>query len=58
MLEIIKEIIVPIITAILGFFGGITYKSYEYKKEFKSNTITGNNSKMVNGDNNECKNKE
>ena len=59
MKEIIKDIIIPIVTSFIGaFLGGITYNSYKYNKEFKSNKITGDNSKMVNGDNYEYKNRE
>lgn len=59
MEEIIKEIIIPIVTSFIGaFLGGFTYNSYRYKKEFKSNKIDGDNSKMVNGDNYEYKRKE
>ena len=59
MKEIIKDVIIPIVTSFIGaFLGGITYSSYKNNKEFKSNRIIGNNSKMVNGDNNEYKNQE
>lgn len=59
MKEIIKDIIIPVVTSFIGaFLGGITYNSYKYNKEFKSNKITGDNSKMVNGDNYEYKNRE
>lgn len=56
MEEIIKDVIVPIVTSFIGaFLGGFTYNSYKYKKEFKSNKINGDNSKMINGDNYEYK---
>lgn len=58
MEEIIKDIIVPIVTSFIGaFLGGFTYNSCKYKKEFKSNKINGDNSKMINGDNYEYKNR-
>ena len=56
MEEIIKDIIIPIVTSFVGaFLGGFTYNSYKYKKEFKSNKINGDNSKMINGYNYEYK---
>ncbi len=56
MEEIIKDIIIPIVTSFIGaFLGGITYNSYKYKKEINFSKISGNNSKMINGDNHECK---
>ena len=56
MKEIIKDVIIPIVTSLIGaFLGGFTYNSYKCKKEFKSNKIKGNNSKMINGDNYEYK---
>lgn len=59
MLEIIKDIIIPIVTSFIGaFLGGITYSSYKYNKEFKSNKIIGSNSKMINGDNYEYKDRK
>ena len=59
MKEIIADIIIPIITSFIGaFLGGITYNSYKYNKELKSNKMTGDNSKMINGDNYEYKNRE
>jgi hypothetical protein len=52
MKEIIKDVIIPIVTSFIGaFLGGFTYNSYKCKKEFKSNKINGDNSKMINGDN-------
>ena len=42
MKEIITDIIIPIITSFIGaFLGGITYNSYKYNKELKSNKMTG-----------------
>ena len=59
MEEIIKDIIIPVVTSFIGaFLGGITYSSYKYNKEFKSNKMTGDNSKMINGDNYEYKSRE
>ena len=59
MEEMIKDIIIPIVTSFIGaFFGGFTYNSYKHKKEFKSNKINGDNSKMINGDNYEYKGRE
>ena len=53
MKEIIKDVIIPIVTSFIGaFLGGFTYNC---KKEFKSNKINGDNSKMINGDNYEYK---
>ena len=44
MKEIITDIIIPIITSFIGaFLGGITYNSYKYNKELKSNKMTGDN---------------
>lgn len=44
MKEIIKDVIIPIVTSFIGvFFGGFTYNSYKCKKEFKSNKINGDN---------------
>ena len=54
MKEIIKDVIIPIVTSFIGaFLGGFTYNSYKCKKEFKK--INGDNSKMINGDNYEYK---
>ena len=65
MKEIIKDVIIPIVTSFIGaFLGGFTYNSYKCKKEFLkgksflqviSNKINGDNSKMINGDNYEYK---
>lgn len=53
MLEIFKDIIVPLVTAALGFFGGCKYNSWKCKRTMHFNKISGNNNKMINGDNNE-----
>ena len=59
MEEMIKDIIISIVTSFIGaFWGGFTYNSYKYKKEYKFNKINGDNSKMINGDNYEYKGRE
>ena len=50
-LECEKRYVFFLLMFVGGFLGGFTYNSYKCKKEFKSNKINGDNSKMINGDN-------
>lgn len=50
MIEIFEKIVVPIITAIIGFFGGCEFTKIKYKKIQKNISINGNNNEIVNGD--------
>lgn len=49
-MEIFKNIIVPIITAVLGFFGGMKYSSIRNSKVQNENEINGNGNIVANGD--------
>lgn len=50
--EIIIEVMIPIIIAILGFLGGCTYTTIQIKKKNiqNGNVIVGNNNNLMNGE--------
>ena len=52
MYEVLKEIVVPIITTVFGFLGGMKYQSKKSKKSTKSISAKGSDI-LITGSNND-----
>ena len=49
-MESLNDIIIPILTAVSGFFGGMKYSNSKNSRVQRKNKIDGDNNIFINGD--------